>query len=141
MKTRQRRPSTFAKALEGPASAYRAIMKKAEDDYMEEVYKIAALVREEIVIPFCDKHHIKFMAGNGTCAFFAMDDGLFEYHERDGTMICTHPWTVIRGAKTALDAILMPVPVYTETMPEDFPGTGSLGSLMDDYTPGEGEAP
>jgi hypothetical protein len=131
-----RSPSARREQLEVIAEILRLKIKKLEDAYFERVYTIAETARQEVVIPFCNKHQIAFRAGNGTCAFCTPDGGLLEYQEYDRAL---HEYpggrNRVRGAKTVMATINMNVPCYTDTMPKGFPGSGGLGSLMDDYTP------
>jgi hypothetical protein len=41
-------------------------MTTAEEHYAEEISKIAQAVREELLIPYCDKHKMNFDSGMGT---------------------------------------------------------------------------
>jgi len=42
------------------------LLEKATELYDEEVTKIENKIREELLIPFCKKHHMKFDAGMGS---------------------------------------------------------------------------
>ena len=123
-----RRPSQRREQLEVIAETLRLKIKKLEDAYFERVYTIAETARQEVVIPFCDKHQIAFRAGNGTCVLFTPGGNLLEYQEHNRAL---HEWSdkgragrVIRGAKTVMATINMNVPCYTDTMPAGFPGSG-----------------
>lgn len=45
---------------------YEAIEKQADQQLTE----LAAKVRQEVIIPYCDKHKLYFVQGNGTYSFF-----------------------------------------------------------------------
>lgn len=55
----------------------------AEENYQQELHRIAALVRQEVVIPYCNQYRLYFRQGNGSFFFYrCSDDTVKEPSER-----------------------------------------------------------
>ena len=48
----------------------RRSLEKLRQQHEQQVEKLAALVRTDLVIPFCRKHGLEFLAGNADWFFF-----------------------------------------------------------------------
>ena len=95
-------------------------LDELRDEMARDVDALAEKVRAELVIPFCDKHSLKFVAGMGTWLFFTADGDQFG---------SGYDWTEsragkIRMSKTLRDALSADV-YYCQN---------DLGSLIPDYT-------
>lgn len=51
-------------------------LNKAQEVFQKEIEKIAEEVRQEYVIPACQKYNLEFLSGNGTFAFYGTWEGL-----------------------------------------------------------------
>ncbi|QPZ53291.1 hypothetical protein AchV4_0058 [Achromobacter phage vB_AchrS_AchV4] len=85
-------------------------LARLEVDYWAGVHKLAADVRAGFVIPHCDAHGLRFVAGMGGWAFYGQDG---------------EPLDDARLPKRIAHALGLP----TANPAND------LGSLVDDYTP------
>lgn len=47
----------------------------ASESYLAELQRIAAMVRQEVVIPYCIRYHLRFRQGNGSFFFYHCSDG------------------------------------------------------------------
>lgn len=82
-----------------------------------EFEELAALVREKYVIPFCNRHHLRFVSGMG--------EWIFSEGARDtGHYGCYGKWSDERLPKRLRDALCRSIRN----------GRQGLGSFMQDYT-------
>jgi hypothetical protein len=105
--------------------------------YCDQVEALAMQVREQYVIPFCDKHGLRFVAGMGSWCFWdSKGTYLFEAMEHIGDDWSTderglgylHSGEETKRYRCKRMLHLLATP------PDGFNGS-PLGSLMDDYTP------
>ena len=107
-------------------------LKAAHDSYQKTVEHWAILARQHIIIPFCDKHQLRFCTGMGTYTFYAIreedrsanDWVVVVDFDHDGDPVV--PKDAPEGYDEVLDALLIDVP------PDEF-----LHEYMEDYDPTE----
>lgn len=51
------------------SKAVAAALERAENDYWAEVDRLTEIVRQAHIIPFCNKHGVKFVSGMGGWSF------------------------------------------------------------------------
>lgn len=88
--------------------------RKLENKYIDDCNKILDYAREKYIIPFCEKHQCKFLAGMGTWMFMGGDiKHIWEYEDskltKELSKILSMDYPLNRG--------------------------NSLGSMMLNYTP------
>lgn len=102
-----------------PAQAQKALIA-AEKRYWDEVDRIGEAVRLAHVVPFCDKHKVKFTAGMGGWSFHgAAQEGRPGYPDKAWA---SHDFSDLPKRLSA--ALLL-----------DTAGNNDLGSLINDYSP------
>ena len=118
------RSKTIEKLLE---YQYERIVGTARLRYECRVDIIAAKVRKQVVIPFCNKHKLKFTPGNGTWAFF----------DAQGNHVFCPGYDHIFRAYTPKNCIQYEFKNKTvdEVLETPVPDGGPLGAYMADYTP------
>lgn len=98
------------------AVKYKTRLEKLHCDYETAIEKVAEDALREVVKPFCDKHDLRFVSGNGTFILFQRDN---EVAHHEGTF--DNKWcmplddkiaksTAPEGFQEVLDACNTPVP-------------------------------
>lgn len=62
-----------------PISPYTEEVRTLYADYTEKIREVAARVRAEVVIPFCDRHGVEFVCGMGEYTFHRDNIGTEEW--------------------------------------------------------------
>lgn len=63
-----------------PESPYTEEVRTLHAAYCEELRKVAARVRTEVIIPFCNRHGVSFLCGMGEYTFHEEGDEEWERH-------------------------------------------------------------
>jgi phosphorylcholine metabolism protein LicD len=99
-----------------PKLSYERRALEAEDAYCDAMYNLANDIRNEVIVPFCDKHGLSFRSGMGTW--------ILEGH---GKVYASWDEDVHR---------FMPKKLYEAlTIPWHLGARQDLGALIQDYTP------
>lgn len=71
--------------------SYRSEIKEAYDSWADKIEQIAEQAHKEVVVPYCKKHDLLFLAGNGTWFFCQGINGLGFSDEIDAQQLGFDP--------------------------------------------------
>jgi len=57
---------------------YRDKLRSLYEEFQERLSEEGEIFRRGVIMPFCEKHGLDFLSGNGVCAFFDKSLGDFE---------------------------------------------------------------
>jgi len=118
--------------------------EEAFEKYAQNVDKIISKIREKLIIPFCEKHDLVFLSGNGNWFFCAKknpddyeySDTLDEAHEYSGWS--DRPLGYLEGElESSKQYPCQRLLRILETIPPGF-DRNDIGSLMAKYRPKKG---
>lgn len=117
------------------AQSINIAIEQIHNTYTQSLDALAEKARQEIVIPFCDKHGIDFVVGMGICFFEGSNtdcadwDEWLRTHERPPGRRCPVP----KGYEDVRNVVQLSIPDTTGWQGAD----GTLGLLMKSYKPGK----